>query len=1113
VADFDLSLVIRGDSSSMTAAGRQAESALSGVAKSEAESAREAAQLATETAKMERAQAAAALAALKLGEAQRRAGSEANSHGRLLNQTTADMNRQAFGARNLGQQFGDLGLSIAGGISPARAFGQQAGQIGYALSEMGGKAGAVGKFLTGPWGIALTIAAAVAAPFVEKLFEGADAAKDNADKLEKAAAAADSYGNAQTLLGKIIDLTTGKLKTQNAVLVQTIKLQAQANILAAQAEQKKATDTLKDAATPSFFESLKDATAAAGAADQGFSDPGEFANQTRNRLAPLRAVVGEYTKLVNTPGVAQATLDKALDNTLKRIDAIGASGRDVIKTKQQVLDLARTLNDQKANQLVLDAINGKGIDPALVPYKRDPKPKTPKKVPVDRTTPAEIERIAAISAQFDDAPTLIDAAAKATRELDKIIADLGKRKPPNFAETIKSAQAAKVVVANGLSKPYRDFIEDQQKGLAVQRLITEGRGDEAEALKIVQSLEARMGPLTQARKNAVLATVQAVKAEQREQEIILQGQQRQLALIGDIKSAVRDVFLTGAKGLADLPKRLLNAFANFKADQLLEKLFGDAFRDLQDRATGTNIVKDASKKMAEAVNSTVNPLADLSAAAKDAAAALGSVSGGASGQAPGKTVADTIGAKVGESVKDAVTGDDIVVKGQRSPESIFGDKITGLLGGVGDKPGLIGKGAAKSIGDAAGKAAGGAATGTLVNSFLKPLGKALGVKTSQTGAQIGGAIGSFIPIPGGDIIGSVIGSLIGGALKKTPRASATITSVNGDPTATGSSAKLRAQAAGLGGSVQEGIAQIAEQLGGGVGNFAVSIGTRKGKFRVDPSGSGKTKTSKGARDFGDDEAAAVAFAIQDAITDGAVTGLSAAVQQAIRSSSDINKALKEALKVQQVEELIAGVGGTLKKTFADFDREAAERVRIAKQYGLDVVKIEQVNAEQRAKLVDDALKARVGSLKDFLNSVQFGDLSEGTIADKRQALLAQRAQLEADALAGKDGAADKLAEVSANLIALTREGFGTAGGEFAGDRSTSISGVERVIAAENARVAEAAAQQQATTTAVETNNALTNETNNLLAMMNTNLGNLVGVAFGGGGGSSRISTERYTQLQ
>ena len=60
-----------------------------------------------------------------------------------------------MGVSQLGMQFNDLATSISTGASPAQAFNQQIGQIGFALSMMEGRVGTIGRLIAGPLGIAL----------------------------------------------------------------------------------------------------------------------------------------------------------------------------------------------------------------------------------------------------------------------------------------------------------------------------------------------------------------------------------------------------------------------------------------------------------------------------------------------------------------------------------------------------------------------------------------------------------------------------------------------------------------------------------------------------------------------------------------------------------------------------------------------------------------------------------------------------------------------------------------------------------------------------------------------------------------------------------------------
>ncbi len=112
----------------------------------------------------------------------------------------------------------------------------------------------------------------------------------------------------------------------------------------------------------------------------------------------------------------------------------------------------------------------------------------------------------------------------------------------------------------------------------------------------------------------------------------------------------------------------------------------------------------------------------------------------------------------------------------------------------------------------------------------------------------------------------------------------------------------------------------------------MSIGQYDNEWRVSTTGySGKlnfkgdtSATGKGLYGFKDDAEGAVAFAIADAIADGAIEGISASVAKALQSSDDLNEAITEALKVQEVETLMGGVGAELQKQFKAFEAQAKE---------------------------------------------------------------------------------------------------------------------------------------------------------------------------------------------
>lgn len=1214
--DFDLSLIIRGDGSQAAAETAKVATSLDtlGIAQRKVAAAAAGLEIAETkaAAAVGRGAEAQTRANASLAAAEARLGSAAAAVNRLTNASIGNdkaLRNNGFAARNAGQQVGDFGIQVATGQNVATAFGQQIGQLGFALSQFEtGPLSKVGAFLVGPWGIAFTVATAVLAPFVVKLFDASTASADLEKRLGDAASAADSFGNAQSLLGKIVDLQTGKLKSQNLELVETIRLQALAGLQSARAAEKAAAGALGAvpitsrvaASLPGIVtRSLAQGPVAglAGAFTSG--DVGRQQKALTDQAAPLKRITDEFKS--GAINIRQAR---------QEIEALAKSSKgakiDVISAVEGLVKLGTARNDIKASQQVLDVIDGKPVPAELRPFARDKKPKAAPKPKEDTLTDREAEAIKRINEQYDRQPSLIDKAAQATRELDKIIADLEKRKPAGFGALITDANAAKAAIESGLTRPFEEYLAAQEDAIAVQRLQSQGRFAEADALRTIQQLTEKLGPLISGqydatkltadeydrltnaardRRDAILQTAEAIRAEQRETDILREKTGKYLDALGTIKGTLQDAtqaFVRGDLGqLIKAPGRLLEGFLTLKADKIFENLFGDTFRELQDQASGAAPIREASRRMAEAVDGVSNQV-DVTTRALDrlASAADGAGKGVARNDAAGRFVDDRFGlSSLIPRAADPATNSAPRVEGNRAglqnplPTSFAesftkassqADATSGALnrlagaadsarkgvGGAGrsidDRFGLssllpitvtgsrrgtnqdsatdffsgalqkLSTGAlglftnpenaakiGKSIGQFSGKAFAGAATGTLVSGVAN----AVGLKLNSTGSQIGGAIGSFLPIPGGDVIGSILGGLFGGLFGPKPKpGGATVSKVNGAASfngAVGSDKEGIAAGKTLAGSVASGINQIAAQLGASVGDFNVAIGLFKKDLRVNEGGKalGGVKNS-GAQSFGTDEQAAVSAAIKLAISQGAVQGLSEAVRLALNSSTDIEKALGEALKVRQLESLIGGLGAQLKDQFEAFDRTAVDRVRVARQYGLDVLKVEQLNADQRVKLVDGLLRDRISSLSDFLNSVRFGDLFEGNAFDRRAALLTEIDKTNVSALAGDEGAAAKLADLQRQLLTTSREAFGTAGPEFTTDRSKAITDIEKVIQMETDRVNAAAGNNQATTDAVKATtqavtagNTLANETNFLLSQTNAKLDGLVG-AFG-----------------
>jgi hypothetical protein len=122
-------------------------------------------------------------------------------------QVVVSAGAQRAGMQQLGMQLGDMATMYSLGARPAQIFASQIGQVTQAIQLASGGTSKFAAFLSGPWGIAATVATIMLAPLVSKLFETEDA-------MEKVEFASSAMADIQAILANSIDLTTGKIKEQ-----------------------------------------------------------------------------------------------------------------------------------------------------------------------------------------------------------------------------------------------------------------------------------------------------------------------------------------------------------------------------------------------------------------------------------------------------------------------------------------------------------------------------------------------------------------------------------------------------------------------------------------------------------------------------------------------------------------------------------------------------------------------------------------------------------------------------------------------------------------------------------------------------------------------------------
>jgi hypothetical protein len=149
------------------------------------------------------------------------ASSHVQAYQKHLDAQAKAMRNARQGTQQLGMQFNDLGTSISTGASPMQAFNQQLGQMGYALSMMGGTAGKVGNFLAGPWGAAIVLATMALGPMIDGLFGVTEESK----KTKKAAEDLDGAVEARLSSEDNLRLALAKTATE----YRNIRLEMRAN--------------------------------------------------------------------------------------------------------------------------------------------------------------------------------------------------------------------------------------------------------------------------------------------------------------------------------------------------------------------------------------------------------------------------------------------------------------------------------------------------------------------------------------------------------------------------------------------------------------------------------------------------------------------------------------------------------------------------------------------------------------------------------------------------------------------------------------------------------------------------------------------------------------------
>ncbi|MBL9070408.1 MAG: phage tail length tape measure family protein [Sphingopyxis sp.] len=678
--------------------------------------------------------------------------------------------------------------------------------------------------------------------------------------------------------------------------------------------------------------------------------------------------------------------------------------------------------------------------------------------------------------RFDEAPRDIDVATAAITDLNRAIDEAdAKLKAGGLTDAQKAViqqtrdtalQTRDQLIPAFLKRPVEDRITSGERELQLQRLVLAGREDEADVLSlqfdVMRQLrvENEADLRTELEKRGITFERYQILLQQREEMIAMSRAQDRLdRAVLSTQSKLRELdraYETIAQGVAGLPDDVLGSIKDIAgnlrkqvneiiARRITDSLFGNLFARLEgeirgkrpiDMATGNYV--DSTVRASGALNQLTDSFLYASSIMRGTAANDNIASKLLNS---GKMVdgIPTAGRLFGKAAGASYNPTDIVVTGERHTSEVVDqlkrlNKVT--REGLGTDSPLT-----KKLGGFLKNAAEGAFIGQTASSLV------FGNKGSAAGSAIGGALGKIageaigktlgglggkIAGPLGSIAGGLIGSALGSAIMGTKKGTATIGGSGGDLAIAsyGGNSKKFQQAAGTGAdSAISTINRIAEMLGANVNASAgsVSIGIRDGKYRVDTSGKGITKTKKGAIDFGEDAEAAIRAATMDLIKDGVLTGLKASTQRILQQGKDLDAAVQKALDFESVfsrlKEFNDPVGAALdalnkeftrlKKIFAEAGASTSEYADLEKLYGIE-----------REKAIKEAAARVTASLQSLYDDLTIGENGR-SVRDRLSAAQSAYDPLKARVLAGDKTAYDDFANAAKSLLDIQRQFSGS----------------------------------------------------------------------------------------
>lgn len=246
---------------------------------------------------------------------------------------------QRIGMQQLGFQLGDVATMWSLGAKPAQIFGSQIGQVTQALQLMSNGTNKFLSIMAGPWGVAISVALIVLAPFIGKLLEGNDALGDAVEKLKADARETELAARAKEAYARTIEGVTAAIREQNKELKES--LQTQRDVLMQQMTETRVRLATIQARREDAAQALQDARDLYEFQKQRASGPGQSAEIAALGLERARQRVVDAEQAYNSLAGTVATAEE----NIRRADAAFASN-----AAERAVDPIQRLNDEYDRQ-------------------------------------------------------------------------------------------------------------------------------------------------------------------------------------------------------------------------------------------------------------------------------------------------------------------------------------------------------------------------------------------------------------------------------------------------------------------------------------------------------------------------------------------------------------------------------------------------------------------------------------------------------------------------------------------------------------------------------------------------------------------------------------------